>query len=61
MSNNVKNKNIKNQTYYFFNDIISMEHFYVNNINIDDEMSYKNILIYYGKYPLKQRFIKSLS
>ena len=59
MSNNVKNKNITNRTY--FNDIISIEHFYVNNVNIDDETSYKNILIYYRKYPLKQRFIKSIS
>ena len=59
MSNNVKNKNITNRT--CFNDIISIEHFYVNNVNIDDETSYKNILIYYRKYPLKQRFIKSIS
>ena len=51
MSNNVKNKNIKNRTYYFFNDISSMEHFYVNNINVDDGMSYKNILIYIESIP----------
>ena len=41
--------NVKNQTYYFFNDIIYIENFDPNNIKID-ERSYKNILIYYIEY-----------
>ena len=50
MSNKVKNiKNIKNPTYYFFNDIIDIENFDPNNIKIE-EKPYKNILIYYIGY-----------
>ena len=43
MSNKV---DIKNQTYYLFNDMINIKNFDPNNIKID-EKSYKNILIYY--------------
>ena len=43
MSNKVKDINIKNPTYYFFNDIISMQNFDLNNIKID-EKSYKVLL-----------------
>ena len=32
MSNKVKDINIKNQTYYFFNDIIDIENFDPRNI-----------------------------
>ena len=46
MSNKVKDIDITNRTYYFFDDIINMKKFYLNNIKID-EKSYKNILIYY--------------
>ena len=49
MSNKVKDINIKNRTYYFFNDIIDIEHFDPNNLEID-ENSCKNILIYYIGY-----------
>ena len=49
MSNNVKDINIKNHTYYFFDDIINIKDFDPNNIEID-EKSYKNILIYYIAY-----------
>ena len=45
----VKNINIKNRTYYFFNDIINIEDFDPNNVRID-EKSYKNIPIYYIGY-----------
>ena len=45
MSNKVKDINIENQAYYFFNDIINIENFDPNNIKID-ETSYKNIFIY---------------
>ena len=47
MSNIVKD--IKNHTYYFFDDIINTKDFYSNDIKID-EKSYKNILIYYIGY-----------
>ena len=46
MSNKVKDRNIKNQTYYFFDDIINITNFNPDNIKID-EKSYKIILIYY--------------
>ena len=46
MSNKVKEIDIKKQTYYFFDDIISIKNFDANNVKID-EKSYKNILIYY--------------
>ena len=49
MSNKVKEIDIKNRTYYFFNDIINVENFDLNNIKID-EKSYKNIFIYYIGY-----------
>ena len=49
MSNKVKGINIKNWTYYFFNDIIDIENFDPNNIKIDKK-SCKNILIYYIGY-----------
>ena len=49
MSYNVKDIDIKNHTYYFFNDIINMKNFDPNNMKID-EKSYKNILIYYIGY-----------
>ena len=42
----VKDINIKNRTYYVFNDIIYIENFDPNNIKID-EKSLKNIPIYY--------------
>ena len=49
MCNKVKDINTKNRTYYFFNDIINIENFDLNNIEID-ENSYKNIIIYYIGY-----------
>ena len=45
----VKDINIKNRTYYFFNDIINIKDFDSDNIKID-EKSYKDILIYYIGY-----------
>ena len=45
MSNNVKDINVKNHTYYFFEDIINIKEFDPSNIKLD-ENSYKNILIY---------------
>ena len=49
MNNKFKDVDIKNRTYYFFNDIIDMKIFDQNNIKID-EKPYKNILIYYIGY-----------
>ena len=50
MSNKVKDIDIKNRTYYFFNDIIiNIKNFDRYNIEID-EKSYKSILIYYIGY-----------
>ena len=43
MSNKFKDINMKNQTYYFFNDIIDTKNFNPNNIKID-EKAYKNII-----------------
>ena len=45
MSNKVTYIDIKNRTYYFFDDIINTKNFVSNNIEID-EKSYKNTLIY---------------
>ena len=59
MSNKVKDIDIKKRRYYFFNDIIDIENFDSNNIKID-EMSYKNILIYYIGYVTVKRIYKNL-
>ena len=45
MIHKVKDINTKNRTYYFFNDIINIENFDLNNIEIDKN-SYTNILVY---------------
>ena len=50
MSNKVKDIDIRNQTYYFFN-IINIQNFDPNEIKID-EKSNKNIFIYYIGYVL---------
>ena len=46
MSNKVKDLDIKNPTYYFFNDTNDIKSSDPNKIKID-EKSYKNILLYY--------------
>ena len=45
----VKELNIKNQTYYFFNDMINIKSFHSNLLKIDKK-SYKDIDIYYIGY-----------
>ena len=45
----VKEVNIKNQTYYFFNDMIDMKNFESNLIKIDKK-PYKDFDIYYIGY-----------
>ena len=49
MSNKTKDIDIKNHTYYFFDDIINIKNFDPNNNKIDEKY-YKNILIYYISY-----------
>ena len=60
MSNKVKNKNIKNQTYYFFNDITNTENFDPNHIKIY-ETPYKYILIYDIGYVIIKVYVKIYS
>ena len=45
----VKQINIQNRTYYFYNDIIDLKDFEPNLVKIDKK-SYKNIDIYYIGY-----------
>ena len=45
----VKQINSKNQTYYFYNDIVDLKYFGANLLEIDKK-SYKNIDIYYIGY-----------
>ena len=45
----IKQVNIKNRTYYFYNDIIDLKNFDVRLLKIDKK-SYKNISIYNIRY-----------
>ena len=63
-NNELKKGCIKNRTYCYFDDIIKLEDFDIDNILID-EKSHKNILIYdisyktlIGSKPLRIRFNK---
>ena len=49
MNNKIKDKNIKNHTYYFFDNIINIKNFDPNKNKIN-EKSYRNILLYYIGY-----------
>ena len=49
MSNKLKDIDIKNCTYYFFDDIINIKNFNPDKIKIYKK-SYKDILIYYIGY-----------
>ena len=55
MSNKIKDINIKNWTYYLFSDIIHIEKFDPNNMEIDKK-SYKNILYYILYYLLNLKY-----
>ena len=46
---NIKKIDIKNCTYYFFNDMINIEDFDSSLLKLDNK-SYKNIAIYYIGY-----------
>ena len=41
MSNKIKNIDIKNHTYYFFDDIINIKIFDLNNIELDEKVIQK--------------------
>ena len=64
MSNKVKDIDIKNCTYYFFNEIINIKKFGSSNIK-KNKKSYKNILIYIIGYvtnkDLKYKKINSVN
>ena len=51
----VKETNIKNQTYYFFNDIIDIKNFNSNLLKIDKK-PYEDIDIYYIGYITIKKF-----
>ena len=55
MSNKVRDIDIKNLTYNFFNDIMNIENFDRNKIKTDKK-SYKNIFIYLYWIPDNQKF-----
>ena len=57
---NVKEINIKNHTYWFFNDIVSIEDF-DSNLPKVDKKSQKNIDIYYILYSFYDITRKSFS
>ena len=51
----IKQINIKNRTYYFIDDMINIENFNPDLLNIDKK-SYKNIGIYYNWIYQNERF-----
>ena len=53
----VKDINIKNHSYYFFNDIININVFHPSNIR-KNENSYTNILIYHIGYVTIKKDLK---
>ena len=57
---NIKQINISNCTYYFFNDMISIKDFYSDLIKIDKK-SYKNLGIYHiGSITIKELMIMKI-
>ena len=51
----VKQINIKNQTYYFYNDVIYLKNFDARLLKIDKK-THKNIDIYYIEYIAIRKF-----
>ena len=51
----VKEINIKNQTYYFFDDMINIKNFHLNLLKID-KTSHEDINIYYIDYITIKKF-----
>ena len=56
----VKELNIKNQTYYFFDDMIDIRNFNSNLLKIDKK-SHKDIDIYYIDYITIKKSSESIS
>ena len=52
----IKQINIKNRTYYFYNDIIDLENFESNMLKIDKK-SYKDIGIYNIQYIINKKLV----
>ena len=52
MSNTFKEIDIRNSTYYFFDNMINIKNFDPNKIKIDKK-SYKNIIYYIGFMTIK--------
>ena len=51
---NIKQINIKNRTYYFFNDMINIKNFDSSLLKIDKK-SYQNVGIYIIEYITKKK------
>ena len=51
---NIKDINIKNRTYYFYDDMINIKDFDSSLLKVDKK-SYKNISIYYIGYITKRQ------
>ena len=51
----VKEINIKNQTYYFFEDVIDIKNFHSNLLKIDKKL-HKDIYVYYIGYIAIKKF-----
>ena len=51
----IKQLNIKNQTYYFFNDMININNFQLNLLTIDKKL-HKDVDIYYIGYITIKKF-----
>ena len=49
----IKDINIKNRTYYFYDDVINIKNF-DSNLQKVDKKSYRSILIYYIGYIIKK-------
>ena len=60
MNNKFKDIDIKNRTYWFFNDIINIEDFDLNNRKMD-ENSCEGIYFYYAGYGGNKEYIKKYS
>ena len=56
---NIQQINIKNRTYYFFNDMINIKDFDSSLIKIDKK-SQKNIAIYVGYITIKKSTIMEI-
>ena len=53
----IKDINIKNRTYYFYDDMINIKAFDPNLLKLDTK-SFKNLSIYYVRYITKKGWIQ---